>query len=180
MRQYEPVCEIPYLTLISEFLRDFRELHSRLDIIDRFGRDCLTDITDIPQNKSTATAAFLPEGSDKKVFQFKESDKRWGILDVIFREGRLANFRAQIFFQGWFAKSKAVKFNSLKLRPFMNEIFGTENVHYDLLNNTCYCSDGYGLMITFRYIPNTTSVSTTITEEPMHKSLSSRNLEAVS
>jgi hypothetical protein len=48
MQQYEPVCKIPYLTLISEFLRNFRELHSRLDIIDRFGKDCLTDITDIP------------------------------------------------------------------------------------------------------------------------------------
>jgi len=165
MRQYEPACKISYLTLISEFLGDFRELHSRLDIIDRFGSDCLTDITDIPQTKSTAMAIFVPEGSNKKVFQFKESDKRWGILDVIFYEGRLVNFRAQIFFQGWLAKSKAVEFNSLKLRPLINDIFGMKNVHHDFLNNTCFCYDGYGLKITFRYEPKTASISTTITEE---------------
>ncbi len=165
MRQYEPFCKIPYLTLISEFLADFRVLHSRLDIIDRFGSDCLTDITDTSQSKSIVIAPILPEGSDKQVFQFKESDKMWGILDVIFHEGRLVDFSAQIFFQGWFAKSKAVKFNSLKLRPFMNEIFGMENVHYDLSNDTCSCDDGHGLKITFRYVPKTTSISTTIVEE---------------
>jgi len=165
MRQYEPPCEIPYLTLVSEFLRDFRELHSRLDIIDRFGSDCLTDISDIPQTKATAVATFLTEGSDKKVFQFKESDKRWGILDVIFHEGRLVNFRARIFFQGWFAKSKAVKFNSLKLRPLINEVFGMENVHHDFLNHTYSCYDGDGLKIIFRYVPDTTTISTSITEE---------------
>jgi hypothetical protein len=165
MRQYEPVCQIPYLTLIFEFLRDFRELHSRSDIFDRFGRDCLKDVTDIPQIKSKAMDTFLPEGSDKRVFQFKESDKSWGIIDVIFHKGRLVNFCAQIFYQGWFAKSKAVKFTSLTLRPFMNEIFGIENVHHDFLNDTCSCSGGYGLLITFRYVPNTASISTTITEE---------------
>ena len=165
MRQYEPACNIPYLTLISEFLCDFRELHSRLDIIDRFGRDCLTDITDIPQSNINASATISPEGSDKKVFQFKESDERWGILDVIFHEGRLVNFRAQIFFHGWFAKSKAVKFNSLTFRPFMNEISGMENVHYDFSDDTCSCHNGHGLKISFRYIPKTTSISTTIVEE---------------
>lgn len=165
MRQYEPACKILYLTLVSEFLRDFRELHSRLDIFDRFGKDCLMDITDIPQTETMAMVTSLPEGSDKKVFQFKESDKRWGILDVIFYEGRLVNFRAQIFFQGWFAKSKAVKFNSLKLRPLINEIYGMGNVHHDFLNDTCSCHDGYGLKITFRYVPKTTSISTTIAEE---------------
>lgn len=165
MRQYEPACKIPYLTLISEFLRDFRELHCQLDIMDRFGRDCLTDITDIPQTETMAMITSWPEGSEKKVFQFKELDKRWGILDVIFYEGRLVNFRAQIFFQGWFAKSKAVKFNSLKLRPLINDIFGMKNVHHDFLNSTCFCYDGYGLKITFRYEPKTASISTTITEE---------------
>jgi hypothetical protein len=165
MQQYEPACNIPYLTLISEFLSDFRELHSRLDIIDRFGRDCLTDITDIPQSKINVSSAILPDGSDKKIFRFKESDERRGILDVVFQEGRLVNFRAQIFFHGWFARSKAVKFNSLKLRPFMNEIFGMENVHHDFLDDTCSCDNGHGLKITFRYVPNTTSISTTIVEE---------------
>jgi hypothetical protein len=165
MQQYEPACTIPYLTLISEFLSDFRELHSRLDIIDRFGGDCLTDITDIPQSKSDALSVISPEGSDKKIFQFKESDERWGILDVIFHEGRLVNFRAQIFFHGWFAKSKAVKFNSLKLRPFMSKIFGMENVHYDFSDDTCSCHNDNRLKITFRYVPNTTSISTTIVEE---------------
>ncbi len=165
MRQYEPACKIPYLTLVSEFLRDFRELHSQLDIFDRFGRDCLTDITDIPQTETMATVTSWPEGSEKKAFQFKESDKMWGILDVIFYEGRLVNFRAQIFFQGWFAKSKAVKFNSLKLRPLINEIYGMGNVHHDFLNDTCSCYDGYGLKVIFRYVPKTTSIVTTIAEE---------------
>ena len=165
MQQNEPACKIPYLTLISEILSDFRELHSRLDIIDRFGRDCLTDITDIPRSKTNVSSANESEGSDKKIFQFKESDERWGILDIIFHERRLVNFRAQIFFHGWFAASKAVKFNSLELRPFMNEIFGIENVHYNLLDDTCSCHNGRGLKITFRYVPKTTSISTTIVDE---------------
>ncbi len=118
-----------------------------------------------PSNKMHGYGYILAGGFWEKVFQFKESNKRWGILDVIFHGGRLANFRAQIFFQGWFAKSKAVKYNSFKLRPFMNEIFGIENVHHDFLNDTCYCSDGHGLIITFRYVPNTTTISTTVTEE---------------
>jgi hypothetical protein len=165
MQQNEPACKIPYLALISEFLSDFRELHSRLDIIDRFGGDCLTDITDIPQSKINVSSSNVPEGSDKKIFQFKESDERWGVLDIIFNEGRLVNFRAQIFFHGWFAKSKAVKFNSLELRPFMNEIFGIENVHYNFSDDTCSCHNDHGLKITFRYVPKTTSISTTIVEE---------------
>ena len=165
MRQYEPACKIPYLTLVSEFLRDFRELHSRLDIIDRFGGDCLTDITGIPQTKTMVMPTLLPEGFDKKVFQFKESDTNWGLLEVVFRERILINFRAQIFFKGWFAKSKAVKFSTLKLRPLMNEIFGIENVRHDFSNDTYSCHDGGGLVINFRCVPSTTSVSTTITEE---------------
>jgi hypothetical protein len=166
MRQYEPDGKIRYLTLVSEFLRDFRELHSQLDIFDRFGRDCLTDITDnIPQTETMAIGASWPEGSEKKVFQFKESEKRWGILDLIFYKGRLVNFRAQIFFQGWFAKSKAVKFNSFKLRPLIKESFEKGNVHHDFSNDTCSCYDGHGLKITFRYVPKTTSIATTIAEE---------------
>jgi hypothetical protein len=165
MQQYEPACKIPYLTLLSEFLCDFRELHSRLDIIDRFGRDCLTDITDIPLSNINVSSTISPEGSDKKIFQFKESDERWGILDVVFHEGRLVTVRAQIFFHGWFAKSKAVQFNSLKLRPFMNEIFGMENVHHDFSDDTYSCDNGHGLKIISRYVPKTSSISTTIVEE---------------
>lgn len=165
MQQYEPASKITYLTLISEFLSDFRELHSRLDIIDRFGRDCLTDITDTPKSKINVSSAISLEGSDKKIYQFKESDDRWGILDVIFHEGRLVNFRAQMFFHGWFAKSKAVKFNSLELRPFMNEIFGMEHVHNDFSDDTYSYYNGHGLKITFRYVPKTTSISTAIVEE---------------
>jgi hypothetical protein len=165
MRQYEPACKIPYLTLVSEFLRDFRELHSKLDIVDRFGKDCLTDVTDVPLTETTAIVPARPAGSEKKIFQFKESDKSWGILEVIFYEGRVVNFRAQIFFQGWFAKSKAVKFNSLKLLPLINGIYGMENVQHDFLNDTCSCHDGCGLKITFRYVPKTRSISTTIAEE---------------
>jgi len=165
LRQYEPSCKIPYLTLISEFVRDFRDLHSQLDIFDRFGKDCLTDITDIPQTESMAKSKSWPESAEEKAFQFKESDERWGILDIIFHEGRLVNFRAQIFFHGWSAKSKAVKFNSLELRPFMNKIFGIENVHYNFLDDSCSCHNNHGIKISFRYVPKTTSISTTIVDE---------------
>lgn len=82
MQDSEPTCKIPYVTLISEFLSDFRELHSRLDITDRFGRDCLTDIT---QSNIKGSSAILRDGADQKIFRFKESDERWGLLDVIVR-----------------------------------------------------------------------------------------------
>jgi len=165
MRRHEPACKIPYLTLVSEILRDFRELHSPLDIFDRVGKECLMDITDIPRDSTMPLVTSWPEGSEKKVFQFKESNKRWGILDFIFYEGRLVNFCAQIFFQGWFATSKTAQFNSLKLRPLINEINGTGNVHPDFFNNTCSCSDGDGLIIAFHYVNKTTSIATTIAEE---------------
>ena len=162
MRQYEPDCNIPYLTLVSEMLRDFRDLHSRLDIFDRFGKDCLTDITDCPQTKTNVMVRSWPKGSEEKVFQFKDSDKRWGFLNVIFYKGRLVNFRAQLFFQGWFAKSRALRFQSLKMHPLMKKISGLKSIHHDYLNDTYSCHDVYGLKITFRYLHKTRSISTTI------------------
>jgi hypothetical protein len=42
-------------------------------------KDCLTDVTDIPHNETRAMVAFWPDGFEKRVFQFKESDKRWSI-----------------------------------------------------------------------------------------------------
>jgi hypothetical protein len=43
-------------------------------------KDCLTDVTDIPHNETRTMVTFWPDGFEKGVFQFKESDKRWSIL----------------------------------------------------------------------------------------------------
>jgi hypothetical protein len=89
MQQNEPACKIPYLALISEFLSDFRELHSRLDIIDRFGGDCLTDITDIPQSKSDALSESRQRVPTKKYFNSRNQMKGGAFSMLSFMKGDL-------------------------------------------------------------------------------------------
>jgi len=117
MQQYDPEMTISYLDIVSGILIYFKKFYEYSDIIKYFGPNVFTDITDTPEIQMMNTIDPLPIGFDQKTFQFKDSNNYRGIFDVTFYKGQLVNFRAQIFFTGWFALGKAIKFNSFKLRP---------------------------------------------------------------
>ena len=73
--------------------------------------------------------------------------------------------RGQKFFRGWFALGKAIKFNSFKLRPLINEIIGIDNVYHDFKSDKFICDNFNGLVVVFGQINETKSVSTWITDK---------------
>ena len=107
----------------------------------------------------------LPIGFEERTFQFNDIDNNICEFDVAFHGGKLVNFRGQIFFKGWFALGKAIKFNSFKLRPLINEIVGIDNVNHDFKSDKFICNDFNGLLIVFGQIIENSSESTMITDK---------------
>jgi len=169
MENYDPEIAISYLDIITGFLKNFKVFHSHSDISKLFGEGCITDITDVPEIKAQEELmnliSPLSDGYKQKIFQFKTQERYRGIFDVTFHGNKLVNFRGQLFFTGWFSLGKAIKFNSFKLRPLINEIIGIDNVNHDFKSDKFICNDFHGLVVIFGQINENSSVSTWITDK---------------
>ena len=140
LRQYDPVNNLSYSHLVAEFLTRFRDLHRPEEIIDDLGSDRVTDITDKPEMGEASVK--LLSGAQHRIYQFKESENRGGFIDAVFQDGRLINFRARMFFDGWFGKAIASIFARTQLSPLLARLAGKENMNYDDESRRYFCHLG--------------------------------------
>jgi len=164
MRQYDPKLNLSFCELISEILLHYRTLEVPDDIVALLGRSRLTDITDLPQSQMVDALIPPPEGFTQRTYQFKESGSRRGVFDFAFHEGRLVNFRGQLFFLGWLGSMRAAVFYSTRLRAFMHRIIGTE-FHYEARLHGFVTNAGNGLLVAFCRPRGEPYVSVYITDE---------------
>lgn len=125
INQYDPISYLSYLAIISDFLRRHTDFKSTSDIINCFGLDYVTDVTDTPEREAMKSIQPLPEDFHESAFQFKESAKRRGIMEATFHKTKLANLRVQLFFYGWFPRRAALKFLTQEVLPTIANIIGS-------------------------------------------------------
>jgi hypothetical protein len=158
---YELPRSLSYLTLLSLIFQFFREVNSFDDFVSRIGLDYLTNVTDLPEFQIMDAASSLPHGFTERIYQFCDLNVGNGIMDVAFFREELVNVRAQIFFKGWFAKSKAKKYLWNTLVPAFLAMFGEPTEKGDE-----YCSfRTSGIIGVARYVSGTPALSTYITDE---------------
>jgi hypothetical protein len=165
MRKYDPERTIPYLSVVREALKNFREFRHPSDITIWINADCLTDITDAPETKELDEFMPVPSGFDLKYFHFKESDQRIGGIELVFHGDLLVNCRIQMTFGGLFANRKAKKFISSALHPCLVSVIGADEFEYSEWNETYYYKYFNGLVVAYRKVPNLPGVSTWITDK---------------
>jgi hypothetical protein len=125
-RQYDPQMPLPYLELIGTVLGAFRTVISHGDLVNRVGTLRLTDITELPEWRAIAARDPLPIGFLQRVYQFRDAAVGRGVFDAVFRDSKLVNFRAQLFFGGWFGVRSARQFLRATLIPALKGQLGTE------------------------------------------------------
>lgn len=160
-RDYDPIDALPYLELLDKIARNFREIRSHEELRARLGVKGLTDVSEVPDFQSMKAAFPLPSGFDELIYQFRDPILGRGTVDAAFHDDELVNLRAQLFFKGWFAKSKARKYLYDALVPLFRGIFGPPNEEDP---NACAFSSS-GLLAVVRYVPGTPSVSVALTDE---------------
>jgi hypothetical protein len=159
---YDPQEALDYLTLVKTLARVFREVTSFTDLVGKLGEESLTDVTQVPWVQSMESARGpLPPGFTERVYQFRDPRLGRGIMDASFHDDECVNMRAQLYFDGWFGRSKARKYLHEVLLPLFQGIFGRP------FEET---SDGYvfnasGLLCVVRHVPSPPYVSVWLTEE---------------
>jgi hypothetical protein len=161
IRQYDPEKPVSYLKLIDTVLRRYGDFGRPDDIVMSVGERRLTDVTHTPEMGDAVVKLY--DGGDQRVFQFKESASRGGTIDVLFNRGRLESFRAQLYFEGFWAKTGAVVYSSLRFAPLMHEAVGRGNISFDNATHQFFCH--YGNLVvsyTHQLEMGMPSISTTI------------------
>lgn len=133
MDKYDPKLPLSYLVIISEFLHHYGEFHSPLDIVKRFGVENVIDVTDMPELEIMKDTYPLPDDFNERLFQFKESKKHRGIIEVAFHQNKLVNTRATMYDHGWFAGRAMLKLLFRELYPKVSGIIGSEGARDDFL-----------------------------------------------
>jgi hypothetical protein len=122
--KYDPKIELDVLRIVSDFLDRFREFRSPPDVSNWFGNDCIVDVTDTPERDSLKSIRRLPEDFLERAFQFLESKKRRGIIEVAFHKSKLVNVRVTAYAYGWFPASSASKLLLDKIHPLVANTAG--------------------------------------------------------
>jgi len=160
-KDYAPPGTLPYMTLVAMLLTEFRDISSQNELLEKVGRDSLTDVTDHPEIQMMDGAFPLPPGFDQRTYLFRDPVLGFGAVDAAFGINGLANARAQLFFSGFFARSKARKYLREVLAPLFREVLGPPaDTDHDLL-----MFSGTGLVGVARYVPGTPSVSAAVTDK---------------
>jgi|GEM_PF-3425524 len=156
-----------YLDIVSEFLLHYREYRTPEDVVKSFDAARLKDITDDHRTKLLDIMdpySPLPPGFSQKVFCLQESLVRQIILEFIFHEEKLVNLRMQMLSQDLnFAEIDV--FVKSDLYFTISNIVGTANIRYDAASNSYLCVYYNDLVVVFRAVPGTPSVSTHITNK---------------
>jgi hypothetical protein len=152
-----------YLTIISEILLHHDDFHTHEDLIKHLSPSFFTDITNDPQMKLLNEKMPLPIGFNLKTFKFKESADRDGVIEAVFYEGRLVNFRSQLFLHGLNDEQVNEYMNS-ELSPLISDIVGTENFECDAITNVYHYDDFDGFIVAFRTVTGAPSLSVYITD----------------
>ena len=159
-QDYDPLGSLPYLSLLEQVLREFRQLSTHAELVGQLGGDSLTDVTELPQFRLMDDLQPLPSGFAQRAYQFRDPNHGRGIMDAAFHGTELVNVRAQLFFTGWLAKSRARKYFQRVLLPWYQERFGEAGGEPDY----CLFSCG-GLVGVARYLSRAASVSAHLTDE---------------
>lgn len=123
-KHYDPPAELPYVTLLSRLVQIYRSVESHEELEQEIGTDRLTDMSDHPDIRRMDSLDPLPEGFVQRTYLFRDRSNGRGILDVVFHERAIVNIRAQLFTDGWFAKSKSKRLLSEDILPNLEIMFG--------------------------------------------------------
>jgi len=163
IEQYDPKTPLSYLAIISDFLRQHADFKRTSDIINHFGVDCVTDVTDAPEREALKSIQPLPEDFHERAFQCKESVKRRGIIEATFHQTKLVNLRVQLFFRGWFPRRAALKFVTREVLPTISGIIGSPDVIEEDPYPAFVWSDFHGLRVHTGFHAEYAYVSTWLT-----------------
>jgi len=152
-----------YLTIISELLLHHHEFRTHSDMLRHLGPLFFKDITDDPRMQLLDEMRPLPIGFNQKIYQFKESKNRDGIIEAVFYEDRLVNFRGQLLLHRLNDEQVSEYMNS-ELFPLISDIVGTENFEYDAVTNIYHYDDFDGFIVAFRTVTGAPSLSVYITD----------------
>lgn len=161
MSQFDPPGTLDYLAALSLLTRAFPIASSHGQLLETVGSSYVTDVSDLPVFQQMEAADPLPSGYSQRIYQFVDAARGRGILEAAFHLNQLVNVRIQLFFQGWFAKSKARKYLVEELVPSLELKFGPAQEttqHHAAFRKR-------GLVVVARYVPGTPSVSTYLMHE---------------
>jgi hypothetical protein len=125
IEKYDPKFPLAYLIIVSDSLKQYKNFHNPLDIPKIFGVDCVTDITDAPEFESLRSIGPLPKDFNERLFLFKESEKRRGMIEIAFHRAKFIHLRITMHFSGWFPRIDALKFFKNELHPTITGIMGS-------------------------------------------------------
>ncbi len=156
-----------YLGIVSEFLQHYREYRTPEDVMKCFDAACLKDFTDDHRTKLLDIMdpySPLPPGFFQKVFCLQESLVRQIILEFIFHKAKLVNLRMQMLSHD-LNLEEIDAFVKSDLYFTISNIVGTTNIRYNAASNSYLCVYYNDLVVVFRAVPGTPSVSTHITDK---------------
>ena len=148
-KHYDPPEELPYMNLLSRLVQIYRSVESHEELIQKIGADRLTDMSDYPGQRLMDSLDPLPGGFVQRTYLFRDRSNGRGILEVVFHGRALVNIRAQLFTNGWFAKSKSRRLLSEDILPNLEIMFGPPVETSS--NSTMF--KGHGLAVVARLVP---------------------------
>ena len=161
LRSHEPSKPLNYLALIKTLVWEFREVTSHRDLIGRLGEAHVVDITNVPEIKLIETEQALSPEFKERVYQFRDCNLGRGVFDAVFYNAEMVSMRAQVFFEGRGAKSKARKYLSEVLIPQFQLFLGQS---CDQSPDLCIFRSK-GLIGVTHFMPGTPSISSALTDE---------------
>ena len=154
---------IGYIELITYFLQNFRNIHRVEDLVSEYQGKIL-DITYTQEQQIIKSMEVTYPGEHGYSFAFKEDNRSRGIFDIDFIDNTLANFRVQLFIEGFLS---FIKINSkyVSVQEFIIEKYGEGIDKLHVYDKTWYDKNN-GLIITLRKLrlPRS-SISLAITAE---------------
>jgi len=155
---------LSYIDLIGYYLANFKKIRKIDDVVSKF-QTKVFDVTDTPEQQMIRSMEKTYPGEQDYSFIFQEDDRFSGIFDLDFVDDALANFRAQLFAEGFFASSKMNRKYDTVLEFIMNKYGkGIERLRvYD----KAWHGENHGLLITLRKVKESPkpSISFTIVDE---------------
>jgi hypothetical protein len=158
---HDPSGSLSYLWLLDTVFSAFRELSSHEQLVQRLGPANLSELTDVPELQVIEAVLPLLPGHVQRTYQFRDASLGRGVMDAVFHRAQLVNLRAQLFFRGWFPKSKGRKYLDDVLVPWYRRKLGEpseQHAEYSLFKSA-------GLVGVARYVPGTPSVSAHLTDQ---------------
>jgi len=157
-----------YVDLISYCLANFKKIQKVDDVVSKF-QTKVFDVTNTPEQQMIRSMEETYQSEQGYSLIFQEDDRFSGIFDLDFIGDALANFRAQLFAEGFFAFRKMNKKYDSVL-GFMTNKYGKGIDKLHVYDKTWY-DENEGLVISVRKLKwPRRSISLTITAEDFAQS----------